>query len=76
MDFIDRTGCYIRCEKEDYRQGLSRREFSLMLRFKATGAGGGGGCYSVRLACTLASVTQWGQAESYSMITVLLVETS
>lgn len=44
-----------------------------MLRFNATKEGG---CYSVRLACTLASVTQWGQAESYSMITVLLVETS
>lgn len=29
-----------------------------------------------RGACTLASVTQWGQAESYSMITVQLVETS
>lgn len=48
--------------------------FSLMLRFNATK--GGGGCYSVGLARMLASVTQWGQAESYSMITVLLVETS
>lgn len=67
MDFIDRTGRYIRCEKEDYKWGLNRHEFSLTLCFKATNGGG---------ASTLASVTQWGQAESYSMITVQLVETS
>lgn len=33
-------------------------------------------CTLLRLASMLAFVTQWGQADSYSMITVQLVETS
>lgn len=41
MDFIDRTGRYVRCEKEDYKWGLNRHELSLTLCFKATNGGGG-----------------------------------